>query len=810
MGMTAFELFGVLKLDKSDFDRGLTAAKSAGSIFGKGLATAAGVGIAAVGAAATAVAGFGAMAIRTGSQFDTAMGGVAATLGQTVDEMDAEVGKVDTSFGHFEGTLREFAMFMGQNTVFSASQAADALNYMALAGYKTQESMEMLPAVLDMAAAGAMDLATASDMITDTQRALGLSFERTNQMVDEFAKAASTGNTNVEQLGEAFLRVGGLAAELNGGMVKLSDGTEAATDGTQELEIAFTAMANAGIKGSEAGTHMRNMLLKLSSPTEDGAKALEAMGVAIFDDEGKMRSLSDVFSDLSTVMGQMTQEQRMKTISDLFNTRDMASAEALLSAVNQDWDHIGESILDAEGAATQMAATKLDNLAGDTTLFKSALETAQITINDQLSPTLREFVQLGTQGLQDITSAFNEGGLSGAMEAFGTVLSDALNMILAKAPDLVAAGLQLLSAFGQGIVDNAPVLFNAILQIGGQLGDAVIGLMEKAATAIGDFDWAKTAGDIAEFLKNALTGEGATRFLDAAMEIISGLVAGLGEALPELIPAAIEIILSLVEYLIDNIDKLIDAAITLITGLADGLIQALPILIEKAPIIVEKLMTALITNAPKIVKAAGEIIIKLVGGIITNLPQIFSAANRIGDTLIKGIVSFFGQMSQTGKEMIGRFRDAIKSFDFASWGRDMIDSFVNGIKGRIGAVRDAVGSIASTVRSVLHFSEPDVGPLADFHTYAPDMMNLFIKGIKDNESALQSAVENAFDFKDMMMSNVESSAGLATNANVSNGNTTVNLTIYGAQGQDVRELADIISERINATTNRQLVAVGMA
>ena len=118
-------------------------------------------------------------------------------------------------------------------------------------------------------------------------------------------------------------------------------------DGVQELEIALTAMANAGVKGSEAGTHMRNMLLKLSSPSADGAKQLEQLGVAVFDAEGNMRSMKDIMGDLNGALGNLTQEQKIQAISDLFNTRDLASAEALLNAVGQDWDAIGESILNA-------------------------------------------------------------------------------------------------------------------------------------------------------------------------------------------------------------------------------------------------------------------------------------------------------------------------------------------------------------------------------------------------------------------------------------------------------------------------------
>ena len=356
-----FSLRAFLGLDSSEYEKGLDKALNAGSALGSGLATAASVGLKAVTAATTAVVGFGTASVATGQEFDRSMSQVAATMGDKANDMVEYNGNTVSSME----ALRDFAQEMGRTTAFSATQAADALNYMALAGYDAETSINMLPNVLNLAAAGSIDLARASDMITDTQTAFGISLERTTQMVDEMAKAASTGNTSVEQLGDAFLVVGGLAQDLNGGLVTLEDGSVHAVDGVQELEIALTAMANAGIKGSEAGTHMRNMLLKLSSPTEAGTNALEAMGVAVFDTEGNMRSLVDIFTDLSGAMGEMTQEQKLQTIADLFNTRDIASAEALLNAVTQDWDNIGQAIIGAWGDVDSFNQSFAEILGGE-------------------------------------------------------------------------------------------------------------------------------------------------------------------------------------------------------------------------------------------------------------------------------------------------------------------------------------------------------------------------------------------------------------------------------------------------------------
>ena len=582
----------------------------------------------AVAAGTAAVGGFAAASVSAGADFDAAMAQVGATMLKTTDEMEKEIGSVDTSFGTFNGNLREFAQFLGQNTAFSATEVAEALNYMALAGYDTQQSMEMLPNVLSLAAAGGFDLARASDMITDTQTAFGLSAERTTQMVDEMAKAASTGNTSVEQLGDAFLVVGGLAKELNGGMITMKDGTQKSVDGVQELEIALTAMANAGVKGNEAGTHMRNMLLKLSSPTEKGAQVLEQLGVSIFDTSGNMRSLSDIFGDMSKSMGELTQEDKLFAISKIFNTRDIASAEAMLAAVEADWDGIGESILNAEGSAAEMAEIQLDNLEGDITLFNSALESAKITVSDQLTPTLRDFVQFGTDGLSELTTAFQEGGLEGAMDAFGTILSEGLAMVIEKLPEFVNAGMQLLESLGQGILDNLPLIIDSALEITMTLLNA---LLENLPTII-----------------------------DAGLEVITQLALGIAQALPELVPTIVDCVLNIVDVLIENAPMLLEAAMALIEGLAEGLITALPQLIERLPELIEAMVSFLVEHIPEILVFAVELIVQLAAALIENIPTLIAAIPEIILALVNGLLEGIAQIVEVGAELVNGLWEGIK------------------------------------------------------------------------------------------------------------------------------------------------------
>lgn len=309
--------------------------------------------------------------IQTGMEFDAAMSQVAATLGYTRDQLS------DTSTQEAQDfqMLTAFAQEMGKTTAFTATQAAEALNYMALAGYTAEESMTMLPTVLHLAAAGAMDLGSASDAVTDIQTALGLTFEQTIDLVDQMARTSQKTNTSVAQLAEAMLTVGGNATVLRGGTVELTE--------------ILGLMASAGIKGSEAGTHLRNVLLGLSGKAKT---ALADIGVAVFDTEGKMKTFSELMPEIAKAMEGMTDEEMLEWFDLAFNIRDITTIKALLGATEEKWEDLAETIEDSKGAAEAMAETQLDNLQGDVTKLKSAWEGFQIELSRKFTPVLREIM----------------------------------------------------------------------------------------------------------------------------------------------------------------------------------------------------------------------------------------------------------------------------------------------------------------------------------------------------------------------------------------------------------------------------------
>ena len=318
-----------------------------------------------------AVAGLGTAAVKTTADFDTSMSQVQATMGITKDAMSELNGE---SVNTVEA-LRDLAKQMGSETAFSASECADAMNYLALAGYDTQEIYDTLPTVLNLAAAGGIDLASASDMVTDAMSALGMETSEADTMVDQMSKTASTTNTSVAQLGEAILTIGATARTVKGG--------------TAELNTALGILANNGIKGAEGGTHLRNVILALQSPTDKAAACMESLGVEVYDSEGNMRSLNDILGDLNTSMDGMTSAEKQNIISSIFNKTDLVAVNSLLSNTGDSWDSLQQSITESGGAAQQMADTQLDNLSGQITILKSALEGLAISFGEILMSKIR-------------------------------------------------------------------------------------------------------------------------------------------------------------------------------------------------------------------------------------------------------------------------------------------------------------------------------------------------------------------------------------------------------------------------------------
>lgn len=437
-------------LDTTGIENGLG---KISSLAQKGLATA----TKTITATSAALSGMGGYAVKVGSSFEAAMSQVAATMGMSTEEIHN---------GSAEFTkLQEAAKNAGATTMFSATQAADALNYMALAGYDTNKAVNTLPTILNLAAAGNMDLATASDMVTDSMSALGDKAGTVESFVDKMAKTSQKSNTSVQQLGEALLTVGGTAKSLAGGVT--------------EANTVLGIFADNGVKGAEGGTALRNVILSLSAPTDTARKKMEELGLNVFDAEGKMRPLNDTFNDLNKILGSMNEGERTQVLNTIFNKVDLKSVNALLANSGERFDQLKGYIEDADGAAGQMADTMQDNLQGKMTTLNSALEGLGIGIYENIEDSLKEAAEEGISAVGRISNALQDGGLDAAVEEAGAVLADLSVKVAQSAPKMVNASVSLIKAFAKGIVNNKSQLKKSAIEIVNTLSSGLIKLLPK-------------------------------------------------------------------------------------------------------------------------------------------------------------------------------------------------------------------------------------------------------------------------------------------------------------------------------------------
>lgn len=867
MATNVFDLFARLLLDTSGYEDSLGNARSLATSVGNGikkgfgaLATAAGAAFKAAGAATTK---FVSDSVQAGMTFDKSMSQVAATMGYTVDQINDSTSEEAQNFQK----LRDFALDMGKSTAFSASQAADALNYMALAGYDAETSMTMLPNVLNLAAAGGIELAAASDMVTDASSALGLDIEHTTLMVDQMAAAASNSNTSVSQLGDAILTVGGTAKGLAGG--------------TTELSTALGLLADNGIKGAEGGTALRNILLSLTPKSDEAAEAMERIGLRAYDAEGNMRPLQDIFTEMSASMQGMSDLERKNILGAMFNKVDLKSVEALLGTTTDRWDELTSAIEDSENAAANMADTQLDNLAGDITLFKSALEGAEVVISDSLSPTLRGFVTFGTESIGKLTDAFSEGGLEGAIAVLPEILNEGIGKIAGVLPQAIQVVQEVASALAENlptIVQSVlPSLMSGVLDVMQSLMKSIPSLVTTVFQTIGQVFGGDTVDSLFEAMQGMLDGvldaigqnftqENVTKVLNWILDLIAHVSDLIGNNIGTVIDVAVQIIDAFVDsfYSPEIVTKIMETATGIITALAEGLTGGdhLQKLLDAALNITLKMQEVFMQ--PEVLEALTEagttILFELVKGILQALPQIANSLAQFcesvvdfvvnydwiaaGEGFIDGFVQGFGNIDWSfiddveqkwvdfwdsvvaywtpilegwsnfwqgyGEYIYDAIHDILQKWnDFwhrfgeyiydgvssvkkcftdmknnivntlanivssvlerastikntivsrvseavsfiknlpnqaRTWGRDMIQNFVNGITSMVQKAGDAARNIAETIASYIHFSEPDVGPLSDFSTYAPDMIDTFVKGIEDNKNKIGVAMNDA-------------------------------------------------------------------
>ena len=439
---------GYLDLDISGFLAGLRSAQSEADSATKNIATkigsnlqSAGKSIISAGKTLTThvtvpIVGLGTAAVKTISDFESAMSRVSAISGATGSDLDA---------------LNQKAQEMGIKTKFSATESAEAFTYMAMAGWKTEDMLQGIDGIMALAAADGLDLATTSDIVTNALTAFGLSADDSGHFADVLAAAASNASTNVSLLGESFKYAAPVAGALG--------------YSAEDTAIALGLMANAGIKGSQGGTALRSSLSRLIKPTDDAAALMEQYGLSMTNADGSMKSLGEVMEMLRTKMGGLSEAEQAQAAATLFDQDAMSGMLAVINASDSDYEKLTSAIYGADGAAQQMADTMLDNLSGQLTLLKSALEGLAIQFGEILMPYIKQFVQWLqnlVQKLQEMTPEQKEQIVKWA--AFAA----AIGPVLLAVGKLVTGIGNVISVFGK-LKTAIPAVKGALVAVKGAI-----------------------------------------------------------------------------------------------------------------------------------------------------------------------------------------------------------------------------------------------------------------------------------------------------------------------------------------------------
>lgn len=321
--------------------------------------------------------------------------GVAESVNsfQDFESMMSQVKAISGATGQAFDDLTAKAQEMGATTKFTATESAEAFNYMAMAGWKPQQMIDGISGIMSLAAASGEDLGTTSDIVTDALTAFGLQAGDAGHFADVLAQASANANTNVSMLGESFKYVAPVAGAMNYSV--------------EDTSLALGLMANASIKGSMAGTALKTSLANMAAPTDSMAAAMDKYGISLTDSEGNMKSLRGVIDNLRGSLGGLSETEQTAAASTIFGKEAMAGMLAIINASEEDYNKLSTAIGNSKDAAEGMADTMLDNLKGSFTLMQSAIEGTENAFGKRLSPYLRGIAGGITDMMPEITDGIN-------------------------------------------------------------------------------------------------------------------------------------------------------------------------------------------------------------------------------------------------------------------------------------------------------------------------------------------------------------------------------------------------------------------
>ena len=759
-----------------------------------------------------AVVGLGTAAVKTAADFDSAMSQVAAVSGATGADLEA---------------LRDKAREMGSKTKFSASEAAEAMNYMAMAGWKTSDMLSGIEGIMNLAAASGEDLATTSDIVTDAITAFGLSAADSGHFADILAAASSNANTNVSMMGETFKYCAPIAGALG--------------FSAEDTAEAIGLMANAGIKSSQAGTSLRTVMNSLAGEVKICGAGIGEVTVATSNADGSMRDLSDILADCRVAFAGLSESEKAAAAETLVGKNAMSGFLALMNAAPADIEKLSGAIANCDGTAAGMAETMQVNLAGQLTILKSQLEELAISFGELLMPSIRMIVGW-VQKLVDWLNGMDEGtkkvimtvallaaAIGPVLIVIGKVVS-AVGTIMTFIPKLVSGFNMLKTAFsalGAVMAANPIILIvaavaaavaaiillyqkcewfrDAVNAVWAQVKeffvsawDAICSFFTETIPAaweslVGIFNqipawWSGLWQSVGDFFGNVWTGmmenpvlSGIVDMIRSLWENLSSTLQGIWQGIQAAASGVWELIknvilgpvLLLIDLVTGNFTKLKEDALNIWTNiqqaassiwsgirqvvgsLAQGLVNHVVILFNGLKDTAGNIWSSIKNMASSAWNGLKDLVVSIAG----NLKQ---AAISAFQNMVSGIRS---ALSSLGSVVSGGFQSAISFITSLpgkalQWGMDFINGIADGIRSAIGNVVSAVSDVAEKIRSFLHFSVPDEGPLTDYESWMPDFIGGLAKGIENSRGLVEKAVRDVAS--DMVISPKVGAAELAS------------------------------------------------
>lgn len=663
-------------------------------------------------------------AVKTAADFESGMSQVSAVSGATGDELQA---------------LTDRARELGSATSFSAKEASDGLQYLALAGWDTTQMIDGLEPVLHLAEAGALDLGRSADLVTDSMAGLGLGVNDLDGYLDQVAQTSRRSNTDIDALMEAFVIAGGTFDRLN---VPL-----------EEANAFLGVMANRGFKASEAGTAINAIMARLTQTTGPAADALNEMGVTAFDSEGNFRGMEVVLKDVEAAMSTMTDAEKAHYQQQLAGLNHGKTFSAMINGLSDEYDDLKESIINSDGALLEMRNTMKDNLQGALENLSSAFEEIMISIGTALLPA----VKVLTGWLQKLANWFNSLSkttkstiaIIAAIAAAFALIVGPLLLLVGFIPTIIAGFVALKAVF---VAVTAAILSPITLIIAG-----IAALIAAVIWAYNQFEWFRDAVlavwewiEISVLAVFDVIKEAISMALEFIMSIweehgesLLNIVTTIWDGIKDAIDAVISFIQEIIENILGKVSEFWEEHGEFITKVTEKVWDTIKQVVKLSLDVIREYISVVL-NA---IKSIFEVVWPVISGVVKTAWELIKTLVKNALDVVSGIINTvmnlikgdwkgaWNSIKETATNIMNNIIDFFKGIDLYQIGKDVIDGLINGIKSMVGKVSDAVKSVTSkitgTVKKILGIKSPS-RVLAEIGRWTGEGLVIGIEGMTNN------------------------------------------------------------------------------